>query len=153
MRTDRASRVIAAAPATLYGALTDPEALAAWLPPAGMTGEVQAFEPRPGGRFRIALRHDSADARGKSGDNVDIVEGSFAELALGERVVWETEFVSDDPAFAGTMRMTWQLVPVAGGTRVEIVCEDVPEGISAEDHAEGLAASLANLAAFAERSD
>ncbi|MFD3612723.1 hypothetical protein ACFWXA_32580 [Streptomyces atroolivaceus] len=29
--------------------------------------------------------------------------------------------------------------------------EDVPDGISAEDHAAGLASSLANLAAYAER--
>jgi hypothetical protein len=33
-----------------------------------------------------------------------------------------------------------------------MACSDVPEGISAADHAAGIASSLANLAADAERS-
>jgi hypothetical protein len=37
---------------------------------------------------------------------------------------------------------------VEGGTRVDFVAENVPDGISAEDHAAGLAASLVNLAQF-----
>jgi hypothetical protein len=40
--------------------------------------------------------------------------------------------------------------PVDGGTRVDFIAEDVPEGISAEDHAAGLESSLANLAAYVE---
>jgi hypothetical protein len=60
------------------------------------------------------------------------------------------EFVSEDPAFAGTMTLTWSLSAERGGTRVEIRADDVPAGISAEDHAEGLSSSLANLAAFLE---
>jgi Activator of Hsp90 ATPase homolog 1-like protein len=60
-------------------------------------------------------------------------------------------FVSDDPAYAGTMTMTWQVNAVSAGTRVDIVAEDVPDGISAADHAAGLSSSLANLAAYAER--
>src|SRR5215510_4821646 len=34
---------------------------------------------------------------------------------------------------------------------VDIVPEDVPDGISAEDHAAGLASSLTNLAAYVEQ--
>jgi hypothetical protein len=34
---------------------------------------------------------------------------------------------------------------------VDIRADDVPAGISAEDHAVGLASSLANLAAYVER--
>jgi uncharacterized protein YndB with AHSA1/START domain len=33
---------------------------------------------------------------------------------------------------------------------VRITAEDVPDGISAEDHAEGLSSSLSNLAAYLE---
>ncbi len=47
--------------------------------------------------------------------------------------------------------MTWSLAPVRGGTEVTIACEDVPAGISPEDHAVGLASTLANLAALMER--
>jgi hypothetical protein len=49
------------------------------------------------------------------------------------------------------MTMTWQLSAVAEGTRVEVRAEDVPTGISAEDHAAGMASSLANLAEYLER--
>ena len=61
------------------------------------------------------------------------------------------DFVSDDPANAGAMTMTWQVTPVEAGTRVDIIAEDVPDGISAEDHATGLASSLTKLAAYLQR--
>ena len=48
------------------------------------------------------------------------------------------------------MTMTWTVSEEVSGTRVEIVAEDVPDGISAKDHAVGLAASLENLARFVE---
>lgn len=60
-------------------------------------------------------------------------------------------FISDDPAYAGNMIMTWQVTSVGAGTRVDIVAADVPGGISAADHAAGLASSLAELAAWVER--
>ena len=49
------------------------------------------------------------------------------------------------------MTMTWQVAAVGGGTRVDIIAEDVPDGISAEDHAAGLASSLTKLTAYLER--
>jgi hypothetical protein len=58
------------------------------------------------------------------------------------------DFQSDDPSVAGTMTMTWSVTEVDGGTRVDIRADDVPPGISAEDHAVGMNSSLANLAAY-----
>jgi hypothetical protein len=49
------------------------------------------------------------------------------------------------------MTMTWTVRAVDGGTLVEIVAEDVPDGIAAEDHAAGLRSSLHNLAGYVER--
>ena len=49
------------------------------------------------------------------------------------------------------MRMTWEVTATDDGTRVDIRADDVPAGISAEDHAAGLASSLANLAAYVQR--
>jgi hypothetical protein len=43
------------------------------------------------------------------------------------------------------MTMTWEVTAVDAGTRVDIRADDVPAGISAKDHAAGLASSLANL--------
>ena len=61
------------------------------------------------------------------------------------------EFDSNDPAYAGAMKMTWTLTAVPDGTEVAILCEDVPEGIRQEDHAAGLKSTLENLAAFVTR--
>lgn len=151
-RTDEASRVIAALPERVYAALVDSDALTVWLPPEGMSGRFDRFDPRPGGSYRLILTYkDAASALGKTTEDADIVEVRFIDLVSGVRVVQAVDFVSDDPAFAGTMTMTWALTPDGTGRRVEIRAEDVPAGISAEDHAAGLASSLANLAVCLEQ--
>ena len=151
-RTDRASRMMAAPPARVWAALVDPQALLAWLPPGGMTGRFERFDARPGGTYRMVLTYaDASGAAGKARVDSDIVEARFVDIVPGERVVQAVDFVSDDPAYAGTMTMTWEVTAVDGGTRVDIVAEDVPDGISTEDHAAGLAASLTNLAAYVEQ--
>ena len=151
-RTDRASRVIAASPERVWAALVDPGALTAWLPPGGMTGRFERFDARPGGSYRLVLTYaDASGAPGKATAESDIVEARFVDIVPGERVVQAVDFVSDDPAYAGTMTMTWAVTADGAGTRVDIVAEDVPDGISAEDHAAGLASSLTNLAAYVER--
>ena len=152
-RRDRASRVMAAPPERVWAALVDPEALLAWLPPGGMTGRFQQFDARPGGTYRMVLTYsDASGAPGKASVDSDIVEARFVDIVPGERVVQAVDFVSDDPAYAGTMTMTWEVTAVDAGTRVDIVAEDVPDGISTEDHTAGLAASLTNLAAYVEQS-
>ena len=148
-RTDAASRVIAAPVDRVFAALVDPDALAAWLPPDGMSGRFERFDARPGGSYRLVLTYaDASAAPGKATADSDIVDGRFVDIVPGTRVVQAVDFVSDDPAFRGTMTMTWAVAPVVGGTRVDIRADDVPSGISPEDHAAGLASSLANLAAF-----
>jgi hypothetical protein len=47
--------------------------------------------------------------------------------------------------------MTWEVTALDAGTRVDIRADDVPVGISAKDHAAGLASSLANLATYLEQ--
>lgn len=150
-RTDTASRVIAAPPDRVYAALLDPEALTAWLPPDGMSGRFERFDARPGGSYRLVLTYADGSTQGKATADSDIVEARFVELVPGARVVQAVEFVSDDPAHAGTMTMTWEVTAADAGARVDIRADDVPAGISAEDHAVGLASSLANLAAYVER--
>jgi hypothetical protein len=66
------------------------------------------------------------------------------------RDVISLSFQSDDPAFAGEMRMTWSLSPAVGGTEVWIIAENVPPGISKESHDVGLRSTLENLARFVE---
>jgi uncharacterized protein YndB with AHSA1/START domain len=148
-RTDQASREIPAPPDRVYAALVDPDALAAWLPPTGMSGRFDHYDARPGGSYRMVLTYaDPSTAPGKATADSDIVEVRFIDIVPGRRVVQAVDFVSDDPRFAGTMTMTWEVAPVGNGTRVDIRADDVPAGISADDHAVGLASSLANLAAY-----
>ncbi|MBB5489666.1 SRPBCC family protein [Nocardiopsis metallicus] len=150
-RVDRAERVVAAPPPTVYRAMTDPGALEAWLPPEGMTGRIERFELRPGGGFRMALTYlDPGTGQGKTTESTDVTEVGFAELLPGERIVQRVDFASEDPDFSGTMTMTWRLAPVDGGTRVSVEATGVPPGITPEDHAAGLGSSLANLAAHVE---
>jgi len=151
-RTDRASRVIAAAPDRVYAAFVDPEALTAWLPPDGMIGRIERFDLRPGGSYRMVLTYaDAFASQGKAGANTDIVEARFVDIVPGVRVVQAVDFVSDDPAYAGTMTMSWEVTAADGGSRVDITADDVPDGITAKDHSAGLASSLRNLADYLEQ--
>lgn len=139
--------MIAAPPDRVYAAFVDPDALATWLPPEGMTARFERFDPRPGGSYRLVLTYaDASRGRGKATADSDVVEARFVDVVPEVRVVQEVDFVSDDPAFAGTMIMTWEVTAIGGRTRVDITADDVPDGISAEDHAAGLASSLAKLA-------
>ena len=150
-RTDSASRVIAAPRERVFAALVDPDALTAWLPPDGMSGRFERFDARPGGSYRLVLTYaDASSAPGKATADSDIVEARFVDVVPNVRVVQAVDFVSDDSANAGTMTMTWEVTPVDGGTLVDFRADDVPPGISADDHAAGLNSSLSNLARYTE---
>lgn len=143
--------MVAAPPERVYAAFVNPEALAVWLPPQGMAARFERFDLRPGGSYRLVLTYaDASAAQGKATSDSDVVEARFVDVVPEERVVQAVDFVSDDPTFAGTMTMTWSVTAVEGGTRVDITADDVPDGISAEDHQTGIRSSLANLASYVE---
>ena len=146
------SRVIMASPRSIYQAFLDPEAVASWRPPEGMTGRVYAFDPCQGGAFRMSFEYVEADhsVRGKTSEHSDVVHGRFLELVPYERIVEQIEFESNDPEFAGTMMLTTTLTAVSGGTKVTILCQNAPKGIRPSDHETGIRSTLENLAAFTE---
>ena len=151
-RTDEASLLIDASPVRVFAALSMADSVAKWLPPTGMTARIEHFDARTGGTYRLVLTYrDATDAPGKSSASEDVVEGRFIEVTSGVRLVQEVEFESDDPQYAGTMRMTWEVRASGANSEVIFRAEDVPAGISAEDHIEGLTSSLRNLAALVER--
>lgn len=148
-RTDSSTLTVDATPRDVFAALVDPVARSAWLPPAGMSGEIREWDARVGGGYRMVLTYADADgAPGKTSADTDVVEARFVRLEPDELVVEAVDFASDDPAFAGTMTMSWTLHGVGDRTTVTITAEDVPAGIDAEDHRAGLTSSLAQLAAY-----
>ncbi|MFC7725767.1 SRPBCC domain-containing protein [Nocardioides sp. GCM10028917] len=150
-RIDRAVTDVSAPPGEVYAAFVDADALAAWLPPDGMTGEIAEADLRVGGGFTMTLRYDETpEGGGKTTEHADVSRVAIDELVEPERVVWGVEFDSDDPDIAGRMTMTWTFAALDKGTRIAIDATDVPPGIDVEAHQQGLDASLANLAAWLE---
>lgn len=148
-RVDSASRIIQASPMEVYRAFAEPGAMAQWLPPAGMAATMLHFDFREGGSYRMRLTYlDPQAGQGKTADQADEVQVQLVSIAEGQRIEQEVVFESEDPAFAGTMRMAWMFEAAGRGTRVTVRAENVPEGIRTEDHEMGLRSTLANLAAF-----
>ncbi len=144
------SRMIEAPRRAIYAAFMDPKALAAWLPPAGMRGEMRRFEPWEGGGYRMTLVYDrpSPEHRGKTTTDSDTVEVRFVELIADQRIVQAVAFEADDPAYGGVMTITWSFADAASGTEVSVVVENAPPGIAEADHEVGIRSSLENLARF-----
>lgn len=150
-RIDSASRLVTAAPKTVYRAFAEPGALERWLPPGNMTGKRLHFDFREGGSYRMRLSYaEPTQGSGKTSEAADEVEVRLTKLEAGRRIEQEITFESEDPAFAGVMRMIWTFAPEGERTRVTIRAENVPEGIRPEDHAAGLNSSLEQLAGFVE---
>ncbi|GGP09355.1 SRPBCC domain-containing protein [Oceanobacillus neutriphilus] len=150
-RIDSASRVIMASPQTVYQAFVSPKALISWLPPNGMSGRIESFDPQKGGAYRITLMYELDNSHpGKTTENTDITQGVFLELVPDKRIVQTVNFDSEDPAFSGEMIQKWFFEAVSDGTKVTVICENVPEGIRKEDHDTGLRSTLENLAIFME---
>jgi uncharacterized protein YndB with AHSA1/START domain len=145
--TDVGRLLVPAPRAAVFAALVDGDARASWLPPTGMTGRVAWFDPRPGGGYRMTLTYADPTTPGKSGGADDVVDVRFVVVDPPARLVEQADFVSEDPAYAGTMTMTWTLEPEGAGTVVTITATDVPDGIDGSDHAVAFAATLRQLAA------
>lgn len=148
----RISAVINAPRAAVYAAFLDPGAVASWLPPETMTGRVNTFEARAGGKFGMSLTYEDPahSPGGKTTEDTDTFAGTFAELVPDEKIVWVVRFESDDPEYAGEMTVTWTLEDADGGTEVTVLCANIPKGIRLEDNEMGSRSSLGKLAAFVE---
>lgn len=138
----------------VFRAFAEPGAMERWIAPAGMIATMLRFDFRAGGSYRMRLTYlDPQAGRGKTADDADEVEVRLLRIVEGERIEQAVVFESDDPAFAGTMRMVWTFAAEARGTRVTVRAEDVPDGIRPEDHEVGLNATLSNLDAFLQGED
>jgi uncharacterized protein YndB with AHSA1/START domain len=148
----RVSKIVKAPRKTVYRAFLDREAVASWLPPNNMTGDVHVFEPREGGRFRISLMYQDPkhSLAGKTSQHTDIPQGRFVELIPDTKIVEVVEFESQKPEFAGEMEIIVSLADVDGGTEVRMHCQDIPPGMRPEDNEQGCKESLQKLALLLE---
>jgi uncharacterized protein YndB with AHSA1/START domain len=146
----RISQHIRAPRSAVYRALLDPQAIAKWRVPNGMSSHVHEFDPRAGGSFRVSLTYDAPTATGKSTAHTDTYHGYFDKLVPNEQVVEVIEFETAEPGLRGEMTMTTTLAEVDGGTDVVIVHQGIPESIPAADNETGMRMALANLAQLVE---
>lgn len=149
MRAERATRHITAEPERVFQAFTDPDVFVAWIPPEGMSGRLEEFDAERG--YRMVLTYDHPpEGGGKASPDTDVSVVRRVELDAPRRIVEEVDFPSGDPAFAGTMRMTWTFEPEAPGTLVTVEATDAPHGIDQDVHVGAMISSLAQLARAVE---
>ena len=131
---------IAASPETVWEFLVDPEKLARW---KGRLAE--AFDPRPGGAFRIEIVPGN------------IAAGEFVEMERPRRIVytWGWEPGADGPNVVppGSSTVEIELVPEEGGTKLLFTHRDLPTRESADRHAHGWNHYLERLAVAAGGGD
>jgi uncharacterized protein YndB with AHSA1/START domain len=150
--TTRTTRHIQASRAAVYRALLDPDAVARWRFPEGMTCVVHSFEPREGGAFRVSLTYDAPTDAGKSSAQTDTYAGHFSRLVRDREVVEVIEFETADPELAGEMTITTVLSDAGDGTEVTIHHQGIPPGVPVEANELGTRMALDNLAALLEGS-
>ena len=146
------SKFIKASPEALYRAFTDSAALAVFLAPGEMTGEVHSFDLRVGGGYRMSLYYPSSEkaSRGKTSEREDRYTARFVELTPFRRIVQAVTFDSTDPAFSGEMVMEVTFEAEDDGTRVTILFKNIPSGIRPEDNEAGTRSALEKLARYVE---
>lgn len=103
-RSDSRQRFIAASPAQVHAAMSDPARVARWWGPAGFTNTIDTFEFRPGGRWLLTMR-------GPDGQNYPN-ESRFLRVDAGK--VFEIEHLNGHHFI-----LTLELQAVDGGTRVD----------------------------------
>jgi uncharacterized protein YndB with AHSA1/START domain len=150
MYSTRVAQHVRAPRAAVYRAVLDPDALAKWRVPTGMSSHVHEFDAREGGSFRVSLTYRAPDGSGKSAPHTDTYHGQFLKLVPNEQVVEVLEFETADPALRGSMTMTTTLTEADGGTDVLVLHEGIPDAVPAADNETGTRMALENLAHLVE---
>src|SRR5215470_9160724 len=116
-------RVLRAAPAKVYRAFLDADALAKWLPPNGFTGKVHEMDARVGGTYKMSFKNFTTGESHSFG-------GKYLELVPNERIRHTDRF--DDNNLPGEMVTTISIKQVSVGVELNVVQEGIPEAIPVE---------------------
>ena len=137
----RLHRVLRTTPERLYRAFLDADALAKWLPPNGFTCKVHHLDTTVGGTHKMSFTNFSTGHSHSFG-------GTYLELTPNERIRYTDRF--DEPNLPGEMQTTISLTKVSCGTELNIVQENLPEMIPAEQCYLGWQESLVLLGKLVE---
>jgi uncharacterized protein YndB with AHSA1/START domain len=151
MASTRIARHVKAPRTAVYAALLDPDAVARWRFPEGMSCTVHSFDAREGGVFRVSLTYDAPTGTGKSDAQTDTYGGRFLRLVPEREVVEAIEFETDDPELTGEMTITTTLADAGDGTDIVAVHEGIPPGVPPEQNEIGTRMALDKLAALVEQ--
>jgi uncharacterized protein YndB with AHSA1/START domain len=116
-------RVLKTSPEKLYRAFTEPNAMAAWLPPYGYLCIVHSLDAKVGGSYKMTFINFTTG-------NGHSFGGKFLELKPNEFLKYTDKF--DDPNLPGEMITSVSMKKVMGGTDLKVTQEGIPSAIPAE---------------------
>lgn len=134
-------RVLKAPASRVFRAFSNPEAKAVWLPPFGFYCQVQSFEFKVGGNYKMSFTNFTNEQKHSW-------SGTFTVIKPNELLIYKDKF--DDPNLPGEMTVTVQFKEVMCGTELIIKQENIPSMIPAEMCYLGWQESLIKLSQLVE---
>lgn len=107
----RLTRVVRAPRAVVFGACTTPDEVARWWGPRGFTAPSVDIDPRPGGRYRIAMKPPDGE--------VFHVSGRFSEVDPPSRLAYTFRYEEPDPDDQENL-VAVVLLDREGATRIDL---------------------------------
>jgi uncharacterized protein YndB with AHSA1/START domain len=123
MSTIRLHRVIKAPTNKVFRAFSNPLAMASWIPPYGFLCEIQQFDFKEGGNFKMSFYNFSTQVSHSFG-------GKYVTIKTNEFLKYTDVF--EDPSLPGEITTTVSLKSVMCGTEISITQEGIPDMIPAE---------------------
>lgn len=130
-------RRIKASPAKIYAAITQPSLMLQWWgPDAGPTLSAEA-DVRPGGRYSIVFQLLNGDVHNPTGE--------YKEVVPDKKLVftWEWPGKPEHDSL-----VTFLLAPIAGGTELTLIHEQLPNQEALNSHEQGWRGFLEELSIF-----
>jgi uncharacterized protein YndB with AHSA1/START domain len=128
------TRILAAPPALVFQAWTEPERMMCWYAPEGLETPYAEADLRVGGRFRVLMREPD----GKEHD----VSGEYREIVPNRKLVftwaWRTT-----PEQVSLVKV--ELEPAGDGTRLTLTHEQLTDAESRDSHKSGWSSALDKL--------
>ena len=116
-------RMLKTTPEKVFRAFTEPDAIAAWLPPYGFLCTVHEMSAKKGGTFKMSFRNFSTG-------NSHSFGGTYVEVKTNESLKYTDKF--DDPNLPGEITTSVVLRKTVAGTEIKIQQDGIPEAIPAE---------------------